>query len=148
MTSNLGSEFIQPTESTEAIHDKVMAIVRSHFRPEFLNRVDDIVVFERLTPEDLRQIVDIQLESVIRRVAERGMSLEITDAAEDLLAIEGFDPVYGARPLKRVIQKQLVDRLALEMLDGSYTEGDRIVVDARDGELVFESAESGGGMAE
>ncbi len=148
MTSNLGSEFIQPDESSEAIRDKVMATVRSHFRPEFLNRVDDIVVFERLTPGDLRKIVGIQLESVIRRVAERGMLLEVTDAAEDLLSEEGFDPVYGARPLKRVIQKQLIDRLALEMLDGSYSDGDHIVIDARQGALVFESAEAGRGIAE
>ncbi len=147
MTSNLGSEFIQPDESSEAIREKVMATVRSHFRPEFLNRVDDIVVFERLTPEDLRQIVDIQLASVVARVAERGIRLTLTDAAKDRLAIEGFDPVYGARPLKRVIQKQLVDRLALELLDGSWSEGDEVVVDADDGGLVFGSAETGRGVA-
>jgi ATP-dependent Clp protease ATP-binding subunit ClpB len=147
MTSNLGSEFIQPDESSEAIREKVMATVRSHFRPEFLNRVDDIVVFDRLTPDDLRQIVDIQLATVINRVNERGVTLTLTDAAKDLLAHEGFDPVYGARPLKRVIQKQLVDRLALELLDGSWSEGDAVLVDADAGGLVFGSAEPGGGMS-
>jgi ATP-dependent Clp protease ATP-binding subunit ClpB len=147
MTSNLGSEFIQPDESSEAIREKVMATVRSHFRPEFLNRVDDIVVFERLTPEDLRKIVDIQLDSVVRRVAERGITLTLTDAAKDRLAVEGFDRVYGARPLKRVIQKQLVDRLALELLEGAWSEGDEVVVDADENGLVFGSAESSRGMA-
>jgi len=148
MTSNLGGEFIQPDESSGAIREKVMATVRSHFRPEFLNRVDDIVVFERLTEEDLRSIVDIQLESVVQRVGERGIELTITDEAKNVLVTEGFDPVYGARPLKRVIQKQLVDRLALELLDGSWTDGDRVVVGAQGGGLVLSSAEAGRGMAE
>jgi ATP-dependent Clp protease ATP-binding subunit ClpB len=147
MTSNLGSEFIQPDESSEAIRDKVMATVRGHFRPEFLNRVDDIVVFERLTQEDLRQIVDIQLASVVTRVGDRGIGLTLTDAAKDHLAAEGFDPVYGARPLKRVIQKQLVDRLALELLDGSWSDGDEVVVDGDEAGLVFASAETGRGVA-
>ena len=138
MTSNLGSEYIQPDLPYETVRDRVMDAVRRHFRPEFLNRVDDIVVFDRLSREDLRRIVDIQLSSVFRRAADLNVQLVVTSDARDLLAELGFDPVYGARPLKRVIQKQLIDRLALELLRGEHTDGDVITVDASDGELVFE----------
>ncbi len=138
MTSNLGSEHIQPDVPYETVRDRVMDAVRHHFRPEFLNRVDDIVVFDRLSREDLRRIVDIQLSSVFRRAADLDVQLVVTSDARDLLADLGFDPVYGARPLKRVIQKQLVDRLALELLRGEHGDGDVITVDARDGALVFE----------
>ena len=138
MTSNLGSEHIQPDVPYETVRDRVMDAVRHHFRPEFLNRVDDIVVFDRLSREDLRRIVDIQLSSVFRRAADLDVQLVVTSDARDVLADLGFDPVYGARPLKRVIQKQLVDRLALELLRGEHADGDVITVDARDGALVFE----------
>ena len=137
MTSNLGSEFIEPGESAVSAEGMVMAAVRAHFRPEFLNRIDEIVVFDQLSVEDLREIVDIQLESVIARVARQDMRLVVTDAAKDLIATEGFDPVYGARPLKRVIQRRLVDRLAMEILGGTRGSGDVITVDGRDGELHF-----------
>ncbi len=137
MTSNLGSEFIQPDLPYETVRDRVMDAVRDHFRPEFLNRVDDIVVFDRLSREDLREIVDIQLRSVFRRAGEQGVELVVTDAAREMLADLGFDPVYGARPLKRVIQKQLVDRLALELLGGEHVAGDTITVDATDTTLTF-----------
>jgi ATP-dependent Clp protease ATP-binding subunit ClpB len=137
MTSNLGSEFISPDLADEVVEERVMGTVRSHFRPEFLNRVDDIVVFRRLTREQLREIVDIQLATVSRRTADRRVELVVTDAAKDLLAELGFDPVYGARPLKRVIQRELIDRLAVMMLEGTYAEGDTVTVDAVGGELAF-----------
>ena len=114
-----------------------MMAVRGHFRPEFLNRVDDLIVFQRLTKEQLRQIVDIQLSQLERRLGERLIQLEVTDAAKDLVAEEGFDAVYGARPLKRVIQKRLTDALAMKLLAGEFSEGDTITVDAHDGEIVF-----------
>jgi ATP-dependent Clp protease ATP-binding subunit ClpB len=137
MTSNLGSEFIAPDLPADVVEERVMGAVRGHFRPEFLNRVDDIIVFRRLSREQLRSIVEIQLGSLQRRLADRRIELTVTPAAMDLLAELGFDPTYGARPLKRVIQRKLADQLAIMMLDGTYTDGDAVVVDGSDGELVF-----------
>ena len=118
-----------------------MKAVRSHFRPEFLNRVDDMIVFRRLTMEQLREIVDIQLEELRRRLADRQINLEVTDAAKALLAEEGFDPVYGARPLKRVIQHQIADPLAMKLLAGEFGDGDTVTIDAHGGDLTFGVAE-------
>jgi ATP-dependent Clp protease ATP-binding subunit ClpB len=137
MTSNLGSEHIQPDMVFEVISERVMQAVRGHFRPEFLNRVDDVVVFDRLEPSQIRAIVDIQLESLIERLAERDIALVLDGDAKDLLAEMGYDPAYGARPLKRVIQRELADKLAVKLLDGSYGDGDVIEVSAGSGELVF-----------
>jgi ATP-dependent Clp protease ATP-binding subunit ClpB len=112
--------------------------VDAHFKPEFINRLDDIVEFDSLTREQLREIVDVQVARLIVRVAERNVSVTLTDAARDLLGNLGYDPAYGARPLKRVISKSLVDPLALGLLKGEYASGDRIVVDADgDGALRF-----------
>ncbi len=111
--------------------------VEAQFRPEFINRVDDIVEFEPLTREQLGRIVDLQVARLIGRVSERGVTIELTDAARVLLGDMGYDPVYGARPLKRVIQKHLVDRLALGLLQGEFTAGDHVLVDAVEGELAF-----------
>jgi ATP-dependent Clp protease ATP-binding subunit ClpB len=108
-----------------------------HFRPEFINRLDDIVEFEPLSRDQIGAIVDLQAERVLRRVAERGITVTLSDAVRQLLGNLGYDPTYGARPLKRVIQKQLVDRLALAILEGEFREGDTVQVDAGDGELVF-----------
>jgi ATP-dependent Clp protease ATP-binding subunit ClpB len=137
MTSNLGSEYIQLELSDSVVRERVLTSVRAHFRPEFLNRVDEIVVFTRLTKGQVRTIVDIQLDLVRRRLDDRRITLQITDAAKLVLAEEGYDPVYGARPLKRVIQKRLADPLATKILEGVYTEGDLITVDAAGGELTF-----------
>ena len=137
MTSNLGSEFIQPDLPDEVVEERVMRAVQAHFRPEFLNRVDDVIVFSRLSRPQIRQIVDIQLEQLKRRLTDRRINLELTDQAKDHLAQEGFDPVYGARPLKRVIQRLVADPLALKLLAGEFSEGDRIVVDLTGGELSF-----------
>jgi len=111
--------------------------VESQFRPEFVNRLDDIVEFASLSREELGRIVDLQVARLIGRVSERGVEVELTDAARGLLGDMGYDPVYGARPLKRVIQKRLVDPLALGLLKGDYAAGDTIVVDAEDGALAF-----------
>jgi len=111
------------------------------FPPEFLNRIDDVVIFHRLTKADLGEIVDIQVAQLARRVSERGLEIELTDRARELLGNLGFDPTYGARPLKRVIQKQLVDKLALRLLEGEFAEGDAVRVDAADGELTFQKTE-------
>ena len=138
MTSNLGSAAIMDlTLSDQEISDRVMAEVRGSFRPEFLNRVDDIVIFHRLTADHLRQIVDIQVGQLERRLAERKISIELTDKAREWLADRGFDPAYGARPLKRLLQKEIADRLALRLLQGEFGEGDRVEVDGGDGGLRF-----------
>jgi ATP-dependent Clp protease ATP-binding subunit ClpB len=108
------------------------------FKPEFINRLDDIVEFDSLSREQLREIVDLQVTRLIGRVAERGIDVHLTNAARDLLGEMGYDPAYGARPLKRVISKSLVDPLALALLKGEFAAGDRIDVDAEDGNLRFE----------
>jgi ATP-dependent Clp protease ATP-binding subunit ClpB len=142
MTSNLGSNFIlEAGVVTPAVADKVRQVLRTHFRPEFLNRIDDVVVFHSLTREQLKEIVDIQLERVRGLLKERHITLELTDAAKDLLVSEGYDPAFGARPLKRVLQHRIADPLALELLQGKVRDGDHVVVDERRGELVFNTME-------
>ncbi|MFP3913819.1 MAG: ATP-dependent chaperone ClpB [Actinomycetota bacterium] len=138
MTSNLGSEHIQPDLGDEVISNRVMEAVRAHFRPEFLNRIDDVVVFTRLSREDLREIVEIQLGHLRSRLADRRLTLEVSAAAADLVAEMGYDPVYGARPLKRVIQKEIADPLAIALLEGRYEDGSTVTVDAKDGEFLLE----------
>jgi ATP-dependent Clp protease ATP-binding subunit ClpB len=137
MTSNLGSEFIDPDLPAETVRDRVMQAVRGHFRPEFLNRIDDIVVFDRLSREDLREIVEIQLETLKTRLGERRIDIAFEEDALDVLAERGYDPVYGARPLKRLIQTDVADRLARGLLDGTFVEGQSIKVSIEDGELDF-----------
>ena len=138
MTSNLGSQWIlDPTELPDVIRERVMAAVREHFRPEFLNRLDEILIFNRLGMEELRRIVEVQLERVRQRFAQRELGLELTDAAMQWLAERGFDPIYGARPLKRVLRRELEDKVALALLDGRLNEGDVVKVDAgADGLLI------------
>jgi ATP-dependent Clp protease ATP-binding subunit ClpB len=140
MTSNVGSQFIAAESVEEKAREQVEEALTQTFPPEFLNRIDDVVVFHRLTKEDLGKIVDIQVALLARRVSERGIEIELTDKARELLGNLGFDPTYGARPLKRVIQKQLIDKLALRLLEGEFAEGDAIEVDVADGELVFKKA--------
>ncbi len=139
MTSNIGSAWLSdPTVDRDEAVRRVMDAVREHFRPEFLNRIDEMVVFNTLTSEHIRAIVEIQLGHLRERLAARGLTLEVTDAAKERLAAEGFDPAYGARPLKRVIQKRLQDPLAIKVLQGEFREGDRVVVDVDDsGEFTF-----------
>jgi len=142
MTSNVGTDFMDGREATtdEQRRELVMAALRQHFRPEFLNRVDEIVIFHGLTREHLKEIVDIQVRQLKKLLADRQMEIELTDAAKVLLAEEGYDPVYGARPLKRVIQRRIQDPLALRLLQGEFSEGDLVRVDAVDGRLIFERA--------
>jgi ATP-dependent Clp protease ATP-binding subunit ClpB len=114
--------------------------MRDHFRPEFLNRIDEIVVFHALTRDQLGEIVQLQLETLRRRLAERGISLELTPGATELIGEAGWDPTYGARPLKRALQRLVENPLAMQLLEGEFGEGDTLLVDARDGEIVFEKA--------
>jgi ATP-dependent Clp protease ATP-binding subunit ClpB len=139
LTSNIGSQLIRELGGDEnRTRDAVMNELRQAFRPEFLNRVDDVIIFHSLTKEQLRQIVEIQLRGLRQRLADRGLTLEVTPAAQDLLAEQGFDPVYGARPLKRTIQHLVQDPLAMRILEGEFRDGDTVMVDAKNGEIVLE----------
>ena len=143
MTSNLGSQMIQEMsgeENYEAMKSAVMDVVGTHFRPEFINRVDDVVVFHPLSREHIRHIVDIQLGYLRDRLAERDMRIHLSDAARDRLADAGFDPVYGARPLKRAIQQQVENPLAQAILEGKFKPGDVIEVGVADDRLEFQNA--------
>ncbi|HEX6349955.1 MAG TPA: ATP-dependent chaperone ClpB [Candidatus Dormibacteraeota bacterium] len=144
MTSNLGSQVIQDIANREFedVQKAVLGVLQQHFRPEFLNRVDEVIVFKSLTREQLGAIVEIQLQRLQKRLAERRIRLEVAESARELLAERGWDPVYGARPLKRTIQKLLQDQLAMRLLECQFAEGDTVEVDARDGQLTFEKAEA------
>ncbi len=144
MTSNLGSQVIQEyagEQNYTRMKSAVMEVVQQSFRPEFINRIDDIVVFHPLGTRQIRAIVDIQLLYLKKRLAERNMDLVLDDAARDLLGEAGFDPVYGARPLKRAIQQQIENPLAQRILQGEFVPGDRIRVVVQDGELGFSKIE-------
>ncbi|MHB8893851.1 MAG: ATP-dependent chaperone ClpB [Candidatus Geothermincolia bacterium] len=140
MTSNIGSQSLNLAEGfdREEAEAMVMEELRRRFRPEFLNRVDEILVFNPLSIEDIRRIVDIQVRLLDARLEDRKIRIELTEEAKDLLAEKGFDPFYGARPLKRVIQREIQDALALKILNGDVVEGDRVRVEAVDGSIVFE----------
>jgi len=146
MTSNLGSQYLaehsgRPGEAVAAdVRERIMEALRAHFRPEFLNRVDEIIFFHSLGREHLAQIVDIQLRRLVKRLEARKIRLELTDKARNLLVEEGYDPVYGARPLKRTIQRKLLDPLAMEMLQGAFGDGDTIRVEAAGDDLAFVKA--------
>ncbi len=137
MTSNIGSQYITEEESSEARSRLVMDALREHFRPEFLNRVDEIIIFDRLTDEDLKKIVEIQLARLTKRLAQQNITLKLTDSAKTVIAREGYDPVYGARPLKRAIQHLLLDPLSINILEGKFGEGQTIIADAKNGKIEF-----------
>jgi ATP-dependent Clp protease ATP-binding subunit ClpB len=150
MTSNLGSQFI--AEHTlaetglldEGTRRQVMDALRAHFRPEFLNRIDEVIFFHTLSREHMKKIIDIQVAGLMKRLEERKIHVQLTDAARDQLVREGYDPTYGARPLKRTIQRRVLDPLALRVLQGEFTEGSSIEVDAGTGGLTFQKLESVG----
>jgi ATP-dependent Clp protease ATP-binding subunit ClpB len=138
MTSNVGSSAIlEFAGNDERMRAQVMESLRQQFRPEFLNRIDDIIIFQNLKLDDIKRIVEIQLRSLSQRLAERGITIELTNAAKEYLANRGYDPVYGARPLKRTIQKEIVDPLAVRILNGDFVPGDTVTVDVQSGEIVF-----------
>jgi ATP-dependent Clp protease ATP-binding subunit ClpB len=148
MTSNIGSQLLTgyragDPETYEAMKREVLEALRQHFRPEFLNRVDDVVVFHPLTRSHLRAIVDIQLARLQARLADRHLELNFTDAAKEFLAERGYDAVYGARPLKRVVQNAVETVLAQRLIAGEIHDGDRLTVDVGAGGLVFRPARAG-----
>ena len=140
MTSNVGTQWIQELggKNNPEMEKRVMDALRATFKPEFLNRIDETVIFNSLGPEEIKKIVDIQMGILDKRLQANKITLELTDKAKDFLANSGFDPVYGARPLKRTIQHLIQDNLALKILEGSVKEGDHVRVDVKDGVVVFQ----------
>jgi len=137
LTSNIGSQFILHEENSEQREAKVMEALRAHFRPEFLNRIDEIIIFDRLDRSEIGSIVELQLTRLRQRLAKQGLALALTPQAKDFLANQGYDPTYGARPLKRAIQHHLLDTLSIDLLDGKFVEGDVIEVGVSNGALEF-----------
>lgn len=144
MTSNVGSAYIDPDVPEEIVRKRVLDAVHQTFRPEFVNRIDEIVVFHRLGKEDIAKIVDLQLQRLASRLEEKGIALSAADAARSKLADLGYDPVFGARPLKRVIQREIADKLALELLEGRFAEGDSVEVDWTGAEFAFRTKHASG----
>jgi len=144
MTSNVGSAWLQDDGlNEEEKRSRTAEALRATFKPEFLNRVDDIITFRSLTPADIERIVDIQIGLIQKRLAERKLTLELTGRAKDYIARSSYSPIYGARPLKRALQKMVLDPLALKLLAGDFTEGDKITIDLDSGEeLQFLKKES------
>ncbi|CAD7771339.1 ATP-dependent Clp protease ATP-binding subunit ClpX [Candidatus Methanoperedenaceae archaeon GB50] len=140
MTSNVGSQWIELAKNEEEMRRQVMEALRQQFKPEFLNRLDEIIIFHPLTEEEIKSIVDIQIRRIQERLAEKKLTLSLTDAAKEFLARAGYDPNYGARPLKRAIQHHILDPLSLKIIRGEFSEGDRIQVDEEDGKLIFTKA--------
>jgi ATP-dependent Clp protease ATP-binding subunit ClpB len=143
MTSNLGSREIQSAEGDEKqAREAVVQVMRDYFKPEFLNRIDDIVVFKQLGKEQITEIIDVQLERLRSMLEERGIKIELDDSARALLVQEGYDPVYGARPLKRAIQSLIQNPLAVKLLKGEIASGQTVRVSAQNGEMRFSPVES------
>jgi ATP-dependent Clp protease ATP-binding subunit ClpB len=156
MTSNIGSHYIADAAAAtalkpgaaesgaldEGVRRQVLDALRGHFRPEFINRVDEIIVFHALSRREMRSIVDIQLRGLMRRLEERKIGVELTDRAKDMLIEDGYDPTYGARPLKRTIQRLVLDPLAIRVLEGEFRERDVVRIDAGRGGLEFSKTEA------
>jgi ATP-dependent Clp protease ATP-binding subunit ClpA len=150
MTSNVGSEYIsrmgtlgfvaEKSEETQSLKEKVKEALKERFRPEFLNRIDEIIIFNYLGPKEIRKIVDLELEKVAKRLSKKGVIFKTTRATKEILTQKGFDPHLGARPLKRVIQKLILDPLALKMVTGEIKEGETVVIDAENENIVFRTA--------
>ncbi|HXK44958.1 MAG TPA: AAA family ATPase, partial [bacterium] len=137
MTSNLGSQYFEMFKDQEEIEKKVLELLKSKFRPEFLNRVDEIILFHKLSKSDLLKIVDIQISYLASRLADKKITIQLTTAARKWLAEHGYDANYGARPLKRLIQKEIENPLAIKLLSGEFTEGSDIEIDESDNKLIF-----------
>jgi ATP-dependent Clp protease ATP-binding subunit ClpB len=138
MTSNVGSTFItELADHPDVMRKRVMDALRGQFRPELLNRIDEIVIFHNLVSAQLKEIVEKETQTLAKRLGDRKITLELTEAAKAFIAQEGFDPAYGARPIRRTIQKQILDPLAQKLLSGEFKEGDSVLVDVQDGKMVF-----------
>src|SRR5207248_2974197 len=142
MTSNVGAQYIfefqksmQSPAQEEAMRNQVEQELHRHFRPEFLNRIDDVIIFHALDLSHIKRIIEIQLRALTKMIAERGLTLEISEAAKEHLAREGYDPAFGARPLKRALQREIIDSLAIRLLDGKFKAGDTVFVNMTNGKL-------------
>jgi ATP-dependent Clp protease ATP-binding subunit ClpB len=147
MTSNLGSQYLLEAATAGSgaqaeAEQRVKEALRVHFRPEFLNRIDDVVIFRSLRKEQMKQIIEIQLQRLRRLLKERSITLELNDRAKSLLVDEGYDPAFGARPLKRVLQHRIADALAIQVLEGRIANGNHVIVDEQRGELRFHAVEA------
>ena len=142
MTSNVGSQWIQElgTSDREELEKRVTEALRASFKPEFLNRIDEIIIFQNLTADQIGKIVDIQIKRLGRRLADRNIELILSDGSRELIAEKGYDPVYGARPLKRVIQQYIENPLSLEILEGKISDGSRIHAEAEGDKIIFKIA--------
>jgi ATP-dependent Clp protease ATP-binding subunit ClpB len=142
MTSNIGSQFIQEIAreggSEEELREGVMGAMNAHFLPEFLNRIDETIIFHPLKPDQIRKIVLLQVDRLRKQLSQKNIELEVTGAAVDAIAEQGYDPTFGARPLKRVIQQRIQNPLAVEMLKREFEEGSRVQIDFQEGEFTFE----------
>ena len=143
MTSNIGSNYLlentDPNGIDSLIRDRVMNELKGRFKPEFLNRLDDVILFKPLSSDEIKKIIDIFLEEIRKRLGERNISLRVTEAAKELMAIEGYDPIYGARPLKRYIEGSLETSIAKKIIRGEIYEGSTVGVDAKNDEIIIES---------
>jgi len=138
MTSNIGGQWMQDQAlSDEEKRIRTQDILRATFKPEFLNRIDDIITFRSLSKEDIYRIISIQIGLIQKRLAERKLTIELTEGAKNYMADQGFSPIYGARPLKRALQKLILDILALKILEGAFKEDDHIVADVQDGNILL-----------
>jgi len=152
MTSNVGSDIIARESSLgflggdekktkrEALREKVMTALKENFRPEFLNRVDEIIIFNYLSKEEIKKIVDLELQKVAERLEKKKIEINVTQKAKEFLAEKGFDPNLGARPLKRVIQREVLDPLSLKIVSGEIKEGERVIVDFANGKIIFQTS--------
>lgn len=138
LTSNIGSEYFNDLSvSTKGLEEKMKLEVKKYFRPEFINRLDEIIIFNRLNLAEIKKIVDIQIDTLKERLKDKKIEIELVSQARELLADRGYSPEYGARPLKRVIQKLIIDPLSLKVIQGEFREGDKITTDIKNREIVF-----------
>jgi ATP-dependent Clp protease ATP-binding subunit ClpB len=138
MTSNIGSEyFSDPTITLKEVDEKIKLELKRHFRPEFLNRLDEIIIFNRLSLENIKGIVDIQFRILRERLKDKNIEVNLSNKAKEFLADKGFSPEYGARPIKRTLQKLVIDPLSIKILNNEFRESDKIMVDIRDREIIF-----------
>jgi len=145
MTSNVGSQYIHEYQQglkspaqEEEMRKQVESELHRHFRPEFLNRIDDVIIFHALEMQHIKRIIEIQLKGLAKRISDRGLNIEISDAAKEHLAREGYDPAFGARPLKRALQREIIDNLAVKLLSGEFKTGDTVYVNMHGGTLALE----------
>ncbi|MBU2504801.1 MAG: AAA family ATPase, partial [Candidatus Omnitrophica bacterium] len=143
MTSNIGSQyFVDPTITIKGVEEKIKLELKSHFRPEFLNRLDEVIIFDRLDLKEIKDIVSLEVEVLKMRLRDKKIEVELTHSGREFIAERGFSPEYGARPLKRTIQKLIIDPLSVKIIGGEFKEDDKIIIDVKDRKIVFRKTEN------